>query len=263
MQLGHPRSIGRHALTREEHRRLIVDGVRRLTALDAPLLALDVPTCPPWKVWELLHHLGAIYLHVAELVVRRPASGPEVHRALGPQPGPEVPVLPWFARAASRLLATLGGAASDEYVWSWGEDRTAGFWERRLAQETTLHLWDVGMATGRAAPIGATVCADGVDEFLVAFVPMLRGRSSVQIDWPCEYRFVACDVALAWSVTLSEQRTVTGSEHPDAASPPGAVEVRGSATDLLLALWGRTGGEALQAHGDAGLRRWMRLVGCP
>jgi hypothetical protein len=72
----------------------------------------------------------------------------------------------------------LGDTDPAAPVWTFhGPDQTAGFWRRRMAQETVVHRVDAESAHGRPGAVPAALAADGVDEALEVFLaPSLEGR---------------------------------------------------------------------------------------
>src|SRR4029453_10276847 len=76
------------------------------------------------------------------------------------------------------LLEALGSTDPATLLWTFHPpDQTAGFWRRRMAQETVVHRVDAESAHGRPRPVPAALAADGVDEGLAGVLaPPLDGR---------------------------------------------------------------------------------------
>jgi hypothetical protein len=74
----------------------------------------------------------------------------------------------WLVDAHQRLLEMFdrSGPATPSATW-WAPDQTVGFWARRMAQETAVHLVDAESAVGKPTSVDAALAVDGVDEVLV------------------------------------------------------------------------------------------------
>ena len=136
---------------------------RLLAEAAARDLTAAVPCCPGWTVRDAVEHVAEVYEHKLAAIERG-----------GERPEPWPPAWPadrdpldWFADARERLLDTLTRTdpAAPSWTW-WPPDQTAGFWLRRMAQETAVHRVDVEAATGAAAPVDAALALDGIDEVL-------------------------------------------------------------------------------------------------
>jgi uncharacterized protein (TIGR03083 family) len=214
------------------------DGAALRTAaargLDAP-----VPPCPGWTVRDAVEHVAEVYEHKAAAIGLGGAR-PDPW----PPEWPERDPLDWYDDAFARLLAALETAAPDAPSWTWWpEDQTAGFWVRRMAQETAVHRVDVESAFGTPSPVDAALAVDGVDEVLTM---MLSG------DWAEEPHPELTGTALvragerSWHVTM-EAAEVGVRE----GEGPADVTVTGDPSPLLLWLWGRAPDEAVTFDGDA------------
>ena len=116
-------------------------------------------------------------------------------------------------------------------------------WARRQAHETAVHRVDAQLATGttvtRCAPAFA---ADGIDELLVLFVP--RRSSKLRADPPATLAVRCTDVDASWQLRMDADgvTTTAGTGGGDTGA---ACTVSGTAHDLYLALWNRTGADDL------------------
>jgi uncharacterized protein (TIGR03083 family) len=195
---------------------------------DAP-----VPTCPDWRVADLLLHLGRVHRWADELV-RTLADGPKAAAAAFADPGP--PTGAWLRQGGAALVATLRAADPDAPMWAWGADQHVRFWSRRQLHETLVHRIDAELAGGIAPAADASVAADGIDEFLANLhsaerfsprVANLRGRGE-------RLAITADDVQRSWTVALEGDgfSVTTGHDEAGAALSGGALE-------LLLVLYRR------------------------
>jgi uncharacterized protein (TIGR03083 family) len=203
------------------------EGERLLLAAEGAM-DLPVPACEGWSVRDVVEHVGMVYGHkIAALELgRRPEPG----EWQGPQPGSDE--IEWCHGLLHRLASDLSRVAAAEPAWTWWEpDQTAGFWQRRMAQETAVHRADVESASGAITPIASDLALDGIDELL---------------------RVMLADVG------------VEDVEGPARAGDRVRVVVRGTtvtgeASDLLLWLWGRRPSAPVDVAGDgAGLREVLR-----
>lgn len=192
-------------------------------------LARPVAACPEWRVLDLAHHLGNV--HRWALAATR-SDGPPPFVEDAPGPGE---VGSWYAGAAADLLDRLRAADPDEPCWHFGAPpRRVGWWVRRQAHETAVHLWDAQQALGTAPALPPELAADAVDEALDVLVPrQLRLERTPPVSAPV--RLVATDAPLD---------RVLGAGEP-------AATITGTASDLLLLLWGRVPLDRLAVDGDA------------
>jgi uncharacterized protein (TIGR03083 family) len=217
--------------------------------VDAP-----VPTCAGWTVSDLLDHMirGDLW---ARMIVEQGKRG-VTDRVLPEAPADEpegAARVPYFRDGAKALVDVLGSTDSSTPVWTFGaHDRTAAFWQRRRAQETAVHRFDAEAAAGTPTPIDTDLAVDGVDEFLVVFLPRLAdnfgavGEGTIHVH--------CTDADGEWLVVLRDgQPPLVTREHAK-----GDVAARGSASDLLLFLWGRVPADSLEVFGDTALLERFR-----
>ena len=190
----------------------------------------QVPSCPDWDVRALVGHLGRTHRYHASHLVRGVTDPPATP---SPEPpGDDAELVRWFQEGVDVLLAAVRETDPDAPAWTWAPHvaPVAAFWPRRMALETAVHRWDAQAAHGDADPVAAEVADDGVDEVLAVHRPA---------DWDDEPVTVQGVVAV--------RLTDTATEHVVQVSPTGIRATRakpdavlaGSASDVLLALWGR------------------------
>jgi uncharacterized protein (TIGR03083 family) len=202
-----------------------------------------VPTCPGWTVSDLMVHMVQGDRWARSIVESRSTERvmPEM-----PDDAPTgAALVPYFRAGAQELVATLRTVPSDTSVWTFSSaDRTARFWCRRRAQETAVHRVDAESAAGTPHPVDQTLAADGIDELLTVFLPRLAG--GVVLDGSIH---VHCtDTEGEWLVRRDGDDLVVTREHAK-----GDVAARGTASDLLLFMWGRRPVSALEVFGDGDL----------
>lgn len=242
-------------------------------SLAAARLGLDSPVsaCSGWNVGSLMGHLGTVFTHWNARVSRRhtpdPDPGPADFASLpgfeawhdadfSPDTMPDG-VVEWMEQRAADLQATLAVVSPGEHVATWFEpDQTAGFVQRRMAQETTIHRWDAQSAQGEPDPIEPEVARDGIDEMMDVHVQARREWEEPRASAGERYHFHATDGPGEWFVQFLPDRVEVRREHAR-----GDIAIRGTASDLLLFLWGRIPAERLDIAGDASLAaRWFELV---
>lgn len=135
----------------------------------------------------------------------------------------------------------------DERVWSWTDRHDGGFYHRRMVHETVLHRWDAQALTGTPPPLGSELSADGIDE-LMSVGMRFRGDGSA-IAYPTgSVSFLAVDTGHRWSLVSVDG--VLGIGRDESVITGTDATVTGNASAILLALWGRGGGE-IDVRGDA------------
>ncbi|MFO1537507.1 MAG: maleylpyruvate isomerase family mycothiol-dependent enzyme [Actinomycetota bacterium] len=217
------------------------DGARLLDAARAAGWSAPVPSCPGWTVADLLGHVGQVQRWQADLIARR-VQAPEF--AVPEAPTDPAVLVDWVAEATADLLAVLDATDPDVTLWTFTGPGPAAFWFRRQAHETALHRVDAELAAGIAPEVDAELARDGIDEFLDLVVGGLqRDRVAGAGETIHLHR---TDGAGEWLVRRDPDGARVTREHAK-----GDVAARGSASDLLLAVRGRTGPDRLEVFGDA------------
>ncbi|MEL5959493.1 maleylpyruvate isomerase family mycothiol-dependent enzyme [Streptomyces sp. CLV115] len=232
----------------EHIRSLAAEG--RLLAAAAHEAGTDapVPTCPRWRVRDLLRHTGMVHRWVTTLVV----EGHTSYHPGGGEPDLDGPLLiDWFREGHGLLVDALNDAPAGLACWSFlPAPSPLAFWARRQAHETTIHRVDAESARGgRPSPVPADHAVDGIDELLCGF--HARPESRVRTSAPRSLRVRATDVDACWTVHLSPDPPRTA--RTDGAPEEGPVdcELTASAEELYLTLWNRLPLAAITVTGDA------------
>lgn len=229
----------------------------RAVAAEADLTAM-VPTCPGWTVLDLVHHLGGEYRWVRSFASRGITSAPD--RALRRDDFPSADeTLNWWDTEYKALVELLAALDPQMPAWNWApRPKVAAFWQRRMAHDTAIHRWDIQMAQGMAEPIDARLAADGVTEVFDTWLP--TGRRKGPTDRYGVVQLIADDVDEEWflrlrgeGIALLDTDTLLDAEGPDTR-----VHGAGSASDLVLALYGRVGFDTLAVSGDESLLHALR-----
>ncbi len=226
------------------------EGALLAAAAEAAGTDADVPTCPGWRVRDLLEHTGAVHRWATAFV----AEGHARPRPFGALPDLDgAPLLAWFREGHERLVTTLSEAGPDTDCWHFlPAPSPLAFWARRQAHETAVHRIDAQAAEGgEPASVGADFAVDGIDELLAGF--HARAKSRVRTEEPRLLRVRATDMPDAvWTVRLSTEPPVT--ERTDAGDAD--CELSGPGARLYAALWNR---EPLpHVSGDASLATLWR-----
>jgi uncharacterized protein (TIGR03083 family) len=239
----------RECLDAEFHRFRAVAGA---ADLDAP-----VPSCPDWKLVDLVRHVGEVYLYkVEQMRLGRHAD------EWPPEGMNEEPALELLDRAFSALAAEFDARRPRDRVFTWYEpDQTVGFWIRDMANETVLHRVDAELAAGRpVTAIPDDLANDGIDELLVAFV-----QYDVMLA-PDKVAGLLAAVSESTVRVVTPQRSwlvrmAAGSmrvDEPGVTSATASIE--GSAPDVLLWLWNRDDQNIMTDGNDAAVALLRNVV---
>jgi uncharacterized protein (TIGR03083 family) len=224
----------------------------RSAALD---LQARVPGCPEWTLRDLLVHVGQVQRFWSVVVAAGPAGGPPPPDRRGDME-PHGDLLDWSAESTRMLLAALGEAGPDAECWTWwplsDAPQTAGAVARHQVQEASVHAYDAQEAIGKPEPVPAAAAVDGVGEFL----QVTYGAEGA---WPHRAARVAFEASEgpSWILDLTPE----GAKLDPAAGGEPSTTVSGSASDLLLALFGRVPLDRLRVDGDATVLAELRSWG--
>lgn len=240
-----------------------VSGVDYLAHLEADSAALaaaasaagddaSVPSCPDWKVRDLVEHVTGVHRWVALMVGT--GAQERIDRA-------NMGELPPFLDGAADLVSVLRGAAPDAPVWNWSvnKPKVAAFWPRRMAHETSVHRWDAEAALSGSvgSPVATELAVDGIDEFLDTFLATGAAfRPEASLDGTLHLH--CTDVEGEWLVAVANGVVDLTRSHGK-----GNAALRGTASDLLLFVWGRMAPDApsLESFGDPGVfERWRAMT---
>ena len=217
--------------------------VRAFTGMFAETLAradpdARLPSSRSWTVTDLAAHLGGVHRWVVEIVRTGRRCGRDNRPALDRSP------LDFYRGARAELLDVFDATDPERACWTLSRtDRRVGFWHRRQAHETLVHLWDLRAADDPKAgldDVDPAVCADGVDELHEVFIP--RATPAERPELPGSVALVAADAARSWTVG------------PQWTFEPGTVgadvTVTAPAATLLLWVWDRPCAGVPQIDGD-------------
>ncbi len=220
-----------------------------------------VPTCPGWTAADLLWHLGEVQWFWGT-IVRDRVSADTAEQLKPPRPAHWPGLVEFYASSSEELGSVLAVTPPQTTVWTWADDKTAGFVRRRQAHEALIHRLDAELTAGERTPLDPRLSADGVDEALMIMyggeLPawgMFTGNGGRSL------RVTAADTGDFWMIEIGR---FTGTDPDDGrvyddtgiqvtgkgsgAEPAAAIS--GDAADLDCWLWGRPGLGALERSGD-------------
>ena len=211
-------------------------GERIVEVLGDVDLAAPVPSCPGWDMGELVRHLGGVHRWATTFVVtgRTTPIREDQETQVGGWPQDDQ-LKGWFEEGVRSLAAGLRAAPEDLVCWTFLEAETPlKHWARRQAHETAIHRVDAELAAGADVhEFQPAFAADGVDEFLTAFIN--RPRRGPRSEVPRSLAFSCTDIDRVWTVDYDDTAAVTKRAVDQGAD----ANVGGTAADLYLWVWGR------------------------
>ena len=209
--------------------------------------------CPDWNVYDLVAHTSAVHRWAAEMIRNRATQ--RLSRKDMPAAPVGQAVIDWFEEGVERLLVALQEAGPDAPVWNWAAEPTAAFWFRRQAQETAVHRWDTQSAAGSPTGLDSRLALDGIDELFTLWLPdMKAGDHGPGLGGSLHVH--ATDGQGEWTL-----RDRGPSVSVEVGHGKGDAAIRGTASDLLLFLWGRPVEESIEIFGNSEIpRRWHRQM---
>ncbi|MGW5443853.1 maleylpyruvate isomerase family mycothiol-dependent enzyme [Streptomyces asiaticus] len=229
----------------EREGQLLADAAAE-AGVDAP-----VPTCPDWRVRDLLSHIGRVHGWATRFVAEGLTE--PVRPAVEAAPA-DAGLVSWYREVHARLVDALTHADPEVKCFTFlPAESPLEFWVRRQAHETAIHRIDAESARGGDfSPFTPEFAADGVDELLAGFHSLDRSR--VRTDTPRTLRVRTTDQGAVWTMRLSQDAPRT-ERHGEGAAD---CELSGPAHDVYLALWNRLPISALTTEGDEKLAELWR-----
>jgi len=211
--------------------------------------SLGVPCCPDWTIADLVWHLGKTQWFWATDVEMRATTVEHVQDAEPGRPGDYAGTVAWGRAQTDHLIDALRATPDDVAVWTWAQadsDHTVGFIRRHQVQEAAVHRWDIQSAASTAVPdpIDPDAASDSIDEVLAVTLPWgVRPDSPL----PGSVHLHCTDTPGEWIVHADGR--------VEAVHAKGGAAIRGTASDILLALYDRIPVDALEVVGDEALAR--------
>lgn len=204
-------------------------------------LGAPVPACPGWTVADLVYHLGEVHHFWHTIVSEQRDDWEGYDQPHRPMDGE---LIGWYRRGLAALVDALTAVDPAQANWTWSSDRTAGFVIRRMAHEAAIHRWDAEQAAGLDTGVEPHLASDGIDEFLMWFADEPKEGAPA----PGGSVHLHCgDVPGEWTVRMNAE----GTYDIERAHAKGDCAIRGSASDILLALWRRRPASTVDIVGDA------------
>ena len=205
-------------------------------ALNAP-----VASCEPWVGTDLLWHMIEVHYSwkfITQTHLMNPAD--YVPRS---KPADD-DLLSEYRTGLNDLIDVLSSLDPARSCWTWAGVQDVAWVIRRMAHETAVHAWDAHCAAGNTAEIDAALASDGIDEFVHVMVKSNvreeEGRLGGSVHIHCT------DVDGEWLIVPTDASDVVVTrEHAK-----GDCAIRGSASQLLLALWRRIPMSSLEVIGS-------------
>jgi uncharacterized protein (TIGR03083 family) len=165
-------------------------------------------------------------------------------------------LLAWLAESTQQMLDALREAGPERGCWTWWgasqSPRTCGAVARHQLQEIAMHTYDAQLTVGAPEPLPLAVALDGVEEFLFTCC-------TTTVAWP--YKPAVVDYHATEGGSWRQSVSADGSRAvrlPESGGVPAAgedsesvdVSARGTASDLVLAFYGRIPLDSLKFEGD-------------
>ncbi|MEC7879630.1 MAG: maleylpyruvate isomerase N-terminal domain-containing protein [Actinomycetota bacterium] len=228
---------------------LVTFGTRFFTVANSNQEA-EITVCPGWNMEDLVSHVGTVYATVEGII----SSGSTDRPSDLFSSSPEGDVFHWARNNFNTLLKTLEKREASHPVWTWGKEKNVGFYIRRMAHESLVHMWDAETVENEHISVDGDVACDGIDEYIDVSLQLATSRKGFSYPGG-SIHLHRTDGEGEWLLEAVDSELLVKRVHEK-----GDVAVRGSALSLLLYLWGREP-EGLEIFGDPELARiWGSLA---
>lgn len=219
-----------------------------------------IPTCPDWTLKQLFRHVGRGNRWAAQIIADRRTSALDPREVRdGRPPDDSAAAATWLADGAELILKAVDQVGTDARVWTFLGAKPAGWWIRRRLHEVAVHRADAALALGVAFDLPPDLAADAISEWLERTCVEATKAHHTPLQPGQTLHLHATDEGLGptgeWTVHNEDGEISWSHDHGK-----GSVAVRGSATNLLLALTrrGTVADLGLETFGDtAVLDRWL------
>jgi len=208
----------------------------------ATAMGKPIASCEPWVGTDLLWHMIEVH-YFWKFIVENHAMNPDDYV---PRSKPaDNDLLTEYRMGLDALVNALSSTDLALSCWTWAGIHDAAWVIRRMAHETAVHAWDAHRAAGNTAQIDAVLASDGIDEFVHV---MLMNNVREGKDALSGSVHIHCtDVDGEWLIVPADSsEVIVTREHAK-----GDCALRGSAQNLLLALWRRVPMSSLEVIGKA------------
>jgi uncharacterized protein (TIGR03083 family) len=203
-----------------------------------------------WTVGELLGHLAGVHARFAQCLRTDVEAWPSRESVIVP----DRDLAEWARGHLADVATAIGGADLDARFTTWAGPRSGSWILRRLANETTIHRWDLQAASGPPESVAGEVALDIVDEFLIDIVGDrgLAGVDDAGARDGATIHLHATDTDVGeWFATVNDTGLTVDRRHSKAD-----VALRGSAGDLALWINGRLPASRLEVFGTVEAVDW-------
>ncbi len=212
---------------------------------------VSIPTCPGWKMHNLVSHLSNEYRFWAAQLI----AGDAMDRAAVSTSVERQDLNSELDQNEADLVARLEYASEGAVCWNWSaEDFTSDWVARRMALETAIHRVDAESANGVSSPIDRDLSIDGVDErFDVHLRSELQRNPTASLGGTiC---FICSDSDVAWTVQAERGRLRVRN-----GRAPASVALVGTASDIFQFVWNRADLARFQVTGERSVAlNWSQL----
>lgn len=237
-------------LPASEYRRYFLSETTRLAQTQPEQLGMEIPHLDDWTVRTVLEHTATVFQFVSLAMSTGPDDKPDVSTL--PAAPKDSSVIGWFEESAQLAAQAIDDVDLSSMRPTWTGPQPASWYVRRLAHEVSVHHWDVQTATTTPDGIEADLAVDGVDELLEIYAPRRMDFDVLAGNGETIHLHATDHGQGEWLITLKEDHIEWEHSHTKAD-----VAARGSASDLLLLLWGRRSHAELEIFGDDSiLSRW-------
>jgi uncharacterized protein (TIGR03083 family) len=222
----------------------------RLLAAAAMRTELDasIPTCPDWRMRDLVRHVGGVHRWATGYVADRRTEmwDVDLDDVVGAWPA-DLDLIDWFREGHTRLVHTLASAPPDlDCLTFLAAPSPLAMWARRQAHETAMHRVDAESSGGTITEFHPAFAADGVDELLSCFIT--RPGRGPKVSRPHSIHVHATDTGDDWHLEISPEAVVTSRR-----GGPADCTITAAAGELYLLLWNRRSDADLSVDGDRDL----------
>ncbi len=224
------------------------EGLLLATAATGTELDTPIPTCPDWRMRDLIRHVGGVHRWATGYLEDRRTEWwvVELDDIVGTWPA-DRDLIAWFREGHAKLVDTLTSAPPDlDCFMFMSAPSPLAMWARRQAHETAIHRVDAESPGRKITEFSPAFAADGVDELLSCFVTL--PRRGPKVSRPRSIHVHATDTGDDWYLQVSPETVVT-SRRSGAAD----CTITAAAGDLYLLLWNRRSDAGIGVEGDRDL----------
>ncbi len=212
----------------------IIDMSSALVGLD---YSARVPNCPDWDLAELVRHTGQVHRWVTRIIETAATERVRFSDVEMDLPKSDAGLAKWLAEGGDHLISALSEIEASTPVWTFGGERPAVWWSRRMLHETTVHRVDAQQSQGEEwSFVDVEIAFDGIQEMLDEMLPATGAADRIRAlnRVGDSLHLHALDANAEWTISLSEGGFEYTKEHTKAT-----VAARACLGDLYLLLWNR------------------------